>query len=871
MIGKNFFRSRMRRYEEWQEEIESHLALRAERNESAGIPRDAARQSAYRQFGSTLRTLEDIRAIYTSRWFDNTCQDARYTLRSFRKNPLFTFTAITTLAVGIGAATAVFSVVDPLLFRSLPYADAGRLVSFGVTAPIDQSEFLLGKSYVQWRGLLTPFESVATVSSPLNVDLGDSNVVQIRCFPVQANLLATLGASVALGHDFVADDDRPGAPRVALVSYGLWKSHFGENPSILQRAISVDGEQMRVVGILPENFEMPNLEKADILIPQRLDPTEQLRSQTGHFLRAFGRLKPGVAIQRAGEQLQPFFTRFMQGVPEPVRKEIHLRIRPLRDLQFHDVRLASWMLLGAVLALLSIACANVANLLTARGAARRTELAVRAALGAGRARLLQQAMTETAILSAAGAVAGCVFASLLFHLMGTLPPEGILRLKEGTLNARVLAFTLLACIFAAVGSAIPPALQQLRLDFLACSRGVGPPRSFSRHLLIAFQIAISIVLLSGASLLARSLAKLETQDIGLSPSHVITASFTLDHRRYNTPQKLNRFFAQLEAKIQSIPGVSVAALADSAPPSGSTHERPLATMRIAGRPQLPNAGGMVKFRYVDSGYFRALRIPIVAGRGFNKGDLSPTQTSLVLSAALAKRMFGNSDPLGQHVFLNDDLVSAAVVGIAADVKNNGLAAAVMPEYYRLRKDYPDFSLGHAAVALFRTSLAPRLIEPWIRAQIAGVDPHIPVTIETMKQRVEDDNKRPRLLAILVASFSAFGLLLAAIGLYGVVALLVAQRTREIGIRISVGATRVAIVLMILRHAAQWTAAGTMLGLSISLILTKLIRGLLFHVSPYDPLSLLIAILILVTTALAASCWPSLRAARIDPACTLRSN
>ncbi len=803
--------------------------------------------------------------------FDTVRQDVFYALRGFRKHPLFTCVIVLTLAIGIGATTAVFSVVDPLLFRDLPYAHGDRLVSWGLTAPMDENEFMFGRFYVQWKSLLVPFSSVTFVGAPGRVDLGGDQPLRVRWVAVQANLLSTLGVAVAAGRDFTAEDDRPGAPAVALLSYGLWQSRFGAKPSILEHTVLLDDQPTRVIGVLRKGFELPTLEQVDFLVPHQLDATAQLRSQTGAVLHMFGRLKPGVSIQQAREEIQPFLQHAEPLIPPQLRKEVHLGVRSLRDRQFYNLRLASWMLFAAVLALLLLSCANVANLLLARASSRRSELAIRAALGAGRLRLMRQGLTESLLLALCGAAGGCIFAWLLFQALGTLPPEGILRLKETTLSARVLLFTVATCLAAAIFFGIAPSVEQPGPEALAETRTAGSRRSLLRHLLLASQIAISIVLLAGASLFARSLRKLETQAIGLQPSHVVTASFEVDRHRYDTSAKLAVFYRQLESALEAIPGATEFALSDSAPPAGWMHERPFSNMSIAGRPPLPSEGGAVKFRCVTPSYFRLLQIPILLGRGFNEGDRTNSQNSIILSARLASRMFGQTNPLGQMIVLGPDGPPVMVIGVAGNVKNNGLANPDLPEYDLARKfaDVPGADLGAHGVALFRTTLPPAVFEPSIRAEFARAAPIMPVAIETMKQRVDEQNERPRFLTVLISLFAFFGLTLAAIGLYGVAAFLVSQRTREIGIRMAVGATPRKIAVLVLKYAALWTGAGIAAGLLLSFALARLARGLLFEVSPHDPLSLAVATLILAATAFAASWWPSRRAARIDPNAALR--
>lgn len=856
------------RGEQWREEIESHLEMRAKWNESQGIPAADARDLAKKQFGNRLTTFEDVRAIHIRSWLDGLLQDIRYAMRGFRRSPVFTIVAVVTLAIGIGASTAVFSVVDPLLFRSLPYPRGDRLVSVGVSGPIDTNEFMIGGSYLDWRDRQTVFESLTSMRPASECDLGVESPQRIHCISVEANFLKTLGISPVIGRDFTREEDRPNAPKVALLSYGLWKSKFGGSAKILGKIITLDDAPARVTGVLPKDFEMPQLGEADVLLPEQLDEVLARSPNATIFLRSFARLKDGLSIEQAREKMRPLFEQSLKDAPASLRPEIHLVVRSVRDRQIHDAKLASWMLIGAVLALLLLSCANVANLLLARASARKKELAMRAALGAGRSRLVRQTLTESLVLGLAGGAAGCGMGWALLRLFVSMAPSGLMRLNEASIDLRVLLFTLAVSLFSSVLFGLLPALERPRADALAGWRAVGTARTLFRQMLVAAQIAISLLLLTSASLFIRSLQKLESQPLGFQPEHLVAASFVLSHHRYQQPAAQTAFYNELESRLKRIPGVSAFALSDSMPPAGGMHGRPYSNMHIAGHPLLPQNGGMVGFRYVTPGYFQTMGIPILSGRTFKEAERGSGETPLILSDTLAHRMFGNENPIGQQIELSADGHWAPVVGVAADVKNDGLAVSAEPEYYRLRMRNAD-QLGHDGVALFRTSLDSETLTRWIRGEFSALDPALPVRVQTMHERVNVLSDRPRFLAILVGLFAMFGLLLAAVGLYGVMSFLVVQQTREIGVRMAMGATPRGIALLVQKRAGSWTGAGIVLGIVGSLAFTWLVRGLLFGVSPHDPLSLAAAIGVLGLSAVLAAWLPSRRAARVDPAVSLR--
>jgi predicted permease len=626
----------------------------------------------------------------------------------------------------------------------------------------------------------------------------------------------------------------------------------------------VDEERVKVVGVLPKGFEMPQTGLPDILMPERLNAIGPRASSS--LLRTFGRLRAGVSIEQARDRMLPLYQQTMQlDVPKELRSETRFAIRSLRDRQIHEVKLAAWMLFGAVLALLLLVCANVANLLLARAAARRREMAVRAAIGAGRGRLIRQMLTESLVLALSGGLAGWGIAWTLMRALVAMAPEGLLRVDRTGVDGRVLLFALAASMVAALLFGMAPALERPNAEALAGARVAGTERTLSRKLLVAVQVAISLVLLTGASLFLRSFWKLQSEPLGFSPEHVVTASFTLRQQRYRPGSAQSAFFHELETRLQSIPGGGSFALSDSIPPRGSMG-RPYSNLRIAGHRPVAANGGMVEFRWVTPGYFGAMGIPIVAGHAFEESERASGESPVILSATLARRLFGSENPIGQQMDLEQQGHWCPIVGVAADTRNNGLTDPD-PEYYRLRMD--NAAPPRSAVALFRTSLPPAALAHWIREEVSQVDPSLPVTIEALEQRVGRFREQSRFVAMLVALFAAFGVLLAAVGLYGVLSFLVAQQTQEIGVRMALGARPRDIAIHIQAYAGLWTGIGVAAGAACSLAVTRMVKGLLFGVAPGDPLSLIAAIAVLTLTAAMAAWIPSRRAARVDPMVALR--
>jgi putative ABC transport system permease protein len=797
-------------------------------------------------------------------------QDLRYGLRILRNSPGFIVVAVLTLALGIGATSAIFSVVDRVLFRSLPYAEDARLVSVGLKAPLDANEFMLAMDYVEWRKSAPPFAEMGSMlPGGFDCDFTEQNPLRMRCARVDAHFLPTLGIQPILGRNFTAEECRPHAPRVALLSYGLWRSRYAGDPKILDRSVSLDGEPVQIVGVLPSQFEMPTLTRADLLIPAVLDEAGMRRDGQQPILRTFGRLKPGVTVSQARAALQPLFDQAMTFVPAAFRNEVHLSVRSLRDRQMGDAKLASWVLLLAVLAVLLLASTNVANLLLARAAVRRREAAVRVALGATTGRLARQAVTESMLLSLAGAAAGCWVAYGLLRLFVSIAPEGIPRLAQAAIDYRVLLFTLGVAMASGLLFGLAPTWRRPSPEILTGNHGQEMSRSLLRQILVTSQIAVSLVLLTGAGLLLRSLWRLESVPLGMDAQNIVTAEITLGQYRYRQEPQQRAFFEQLQTRLKEIPGISSVALSDSVPPAGGMQAAIFSNIEIAGRSRTPQGtGGMVGFRQVSPAYFSTLEAKIVQGRGFDDDDLVPGHNVVVLSDALARRLFSNGDALGKSMRYDLNGPWRTVVGVASDVRNNGLEKTSDPEFYIPWKDDPQEYFGHAFVIL-RTPVNPNTIAKWVRSEVASIDPTQPVILEAMARRVSKLADRPRFNAVLLTLFALTGMCLAAVGLFGVVGYLVAQRTHEIGVRMALGATPHNILWLVLSGVARWTLAGALAGVVGSWFAARLLQALLFEVSVHDPWLLSLPIVLLVAIAFLAGLIPATRAMRVDPMAALR--
>jgi putative ABC transport system permease protein len=857
---------------EMTEELRGHIEQQTAANIAAGMTPQEARRQAALQFGALEGVKEGCREQRRGFWFETLWADTRYALRMLRKNPGFAAVAILTLALGIGGTTSVFSVVDRILFRPLPYPHAERLLSVGMLAPLDSNEFMFASSYVELRNHPAAFDSVTSFTAGINdCDLVGEAPVRLTCAQVASTFLSTFEIHPILGRNFTSEEDRPKAPGAALMSYGLWQSRFAGDPRVVGKSIALDGQAVTIIGVLPAQFEFPTLARVDFLVPQALNETAWPKgAAAGPIVRTFARLKPGVTPSQAAASLQPWFDELISQAPPQFRKEIHLAIRPLRDRQIGNVRLASWVLLGAVFAVLLISCTNVANLLLVRATGRRQEFAVRAALGAARSRLIRQTLTESLLLGLLGGAAGLLLGYALLRAFIAISPEGILRLREASLDVRVLVFTFGAAIASAVFFGLASAPPGPAMASLHGGRAAGlKSRGVLRLILASVQIAVSIVLLVGAGLLLRSLWNLERVPLGMRTEDVVTASIALGDYRYSKPAQQHQFFQDLETRLQRIPGVSVSAMSDSIPPSGAMHSMPFTAVEVAGRPQyMKDTGGMVGWRSVTPGYFSVLDVPIVRGRGFDEADRAANQNAVIVSSALAQKLFPSEDALGKSLRFGLAGPWFTVVGVAANVKNAGIAENDDPEYYLARKLTLDDAWDHSTV-MIRSALAAPQVADWMRREISDLDPTLPFTIETMKQRVSKLEQRPRFDAALLALFAGMGVLLAAIGVYGVIAFLATERTREIGVRIALGAQPRDIRRLVMRDGIRLLLVGSVAGTIAAAALTRWMESLLFGVAPNDPITFMSVIALLAAVALAACYIPARRAMRVDPMIALR--
>ncbi|HEU5409729.1 MAG TPA: ABC transporter permease [Candidatus Acidoferrales bacterium] len=802
-------------------------------------------------------------------------RDIRYAVRGFGRARAFTVTVVLALALGIGATTAVFSVVDRILFRSLPYPHADQLVTFGYVAPIEPNEFIMAPDFRDWGNANGAFASTASFNFVQDCDITQAPAARVQCAHVDWTFLPTFGIQPLLGRNFTRQEDTPTGSKVALLFYSLWKNRFGGDSHIVGKTISLDGKETTIIGVLPRDFELPTLGKADMLVPEAFPADAYVHSITRPMpiLRAFARLNPGVTIAQARSALQPSFRESLKSVPAAFRNEVSLSVRSLRDRQIEDARLASWILFGAVLAVLLIACANVANLLLARSTSRRREFAIRSALGAAPTRLLRQTLTESVMLAVTGGVLGCGFAYALLKMFVAISPQGILHLDDATLDLRVLLFTIAVSVISGLFFGFASAHRHSSNNALYGRASSGLSRAFFRRALVSAQIAISFVLLVGAGLLIRSLDNLERVPLGMDTSGVITATISLNPRLYGDMARRENFFNDVEQRLHQLPGVSAFALSDSAPLlSGGSAASIYANIEVAGRPRTPQGtGGMVGYANITPGFFSALEIPIIEGHAFTEAERSPNGNVAILNAVLAKRLFPHEDAVGKRVRFQPDRAWCTIIGVAGGVKyvqNDGFILPAESEYYLPLHEAASFIDARQRVIL-RTSLSPAAVASWMRKTVAALDPTVPVTVNSMSERLSRLESRPRFNATLLGIFAALGIVLAAVGTYGILAFFVVQRTREIGVRMALGAQRRDVMKLILSQGTKLATAGLIFGIAGAFLLTRSMTALLFNVKPFDPTVFAGVAVLLILVALAACYIPARRAMKVDPMVALR--
>jgi predicted permease len=799
--------------------------------------------------------------------------EIRFAIRQLLKSPGFTFVAVIGLALGIGANVALFSVINSVFLRPLPYREPDRLVRLSSTAEA-QRLTRVGFSYPRFLEV----QQHQQVFSDLALSVGNAFTWTGRGDPEQliglqasAAMLPALGVEPILGRNFSASEDRPGGEHVVLINHALWQQRFNRDPGVLGQALTLDGAPYTIIGVLPEAATAFPLNPFQIWVPRPAEVPFLVPSQLnngGYFFQAIARLRSGISVQQAQEAMNLIAAGYRQANPANVDAPSQIEVVPLLDDAVGAQRQSYLLLFAAVACVLLIACANIANLLLARFAARRKEIAARFALGAGRVDVLRQLVTESVVLAVLGGVTGVLLARWALQALVAFGADLIPRVLEIRLDPLALGFSLLVTLVTGVGIGLLPALQAAAVNVQEtlkdASRGsTGGGQRLRAGLLIA-EVSLSLVLLIAAGLLLTSFARLQRVEPGFKPDGVFTAQLALPPQRY-ADEKLVAFYEQLYQRLSTLPGTSSAALTDRVPLTGNQTPAPVA---VVGRPLPPMSERAQANRHlVSPRYFNTLGIPIRAGRDFDERDSARVPHVAIINETFARQHFPGEDPIGRTLITGMGARPSQIIGVVADVRSTGLNTPPEADYFLPALQRPETFTN----ILVRADMGPAAMAPLVREALRAVDPDLPLLQpETLTARIAQTVANRKLALVLLAAFAALALVLASLGVYSVMAHLVAFRTSEIGIRMALGASPGVVMRMVLGHGRRLTLAGIGLGIAGALVVTRLMQQMLFEVDAAEPLIYVALSVILLLVAECASWFPARRATRIDPVIALRT-
>ncbi len=872
---------RLRRKEsEFGAEIEAHIQIEAERLQEQGLSEEEAQAAARRAFGNVTQAQERFYESDRWSWLYHLWQDVRFGLRMLAKSPGFTGVAVLTLALGIGANTVIFSAVYAVLLKPLPFKDPDRIVFIEkknpprgwIRNPISPPEILA------WRDESGVFEDMAAFTHASCVLTGAGEAEEDPCEVASSNLFPLLGVAPIRGRTFSADEDKAEGPRAAILSYGLWLRRFGGDESVIGRAIELNGASYTIVGVMPASFSHLYASPYDTVPAMWVSGIALSPEHAWNDYFGIGRLRPGISLRQAEAQIDPVSVRIEQLHPD--LKGWRADLMTLRAVLSGDTRSALVVLMGAVVFVLLIACANMANLLLARGAVRASEFAVRNALGAGQGRVIRQLLTESLVISLAGGALGVLLASLGCRGLVALAPPILLKsapgLAGGAADLRVLAFALVTVLVTTFLFGLAPALQSARQPAAETMKESGrsslqSPRSRGfRSVLVVSELALSVVLLVGAGLMIRTLAQLSQVNLGFNPANVLTLRVPLSGDRYKQPKACAEFWEQLVRAVKTLPGVEAASISRGLP-IGDWAGQFFTTSYQPNPPagQVPDANYVV----VGPDYFRTIQVPLRRGRSFTEHDTESAGRVAVVNEELARLYWPGQDPIGKQLRVGSSTSTApwlSVVGVAGNVHSQGPDAGFHPEIYIPYQQFP-WTLNPEHL-LVRTSSAvkPETLVHAVVQEVHRLDKAQPAAdIRTLEQTAREPMAQQRMVMALLVSFAALALVLSMLGIYSVLSYSIAQRTREIGVRVALGAQRGSVLRLVISSGIRLALLGICLGVAAALALTHLITSLLYGVRTTDPVTFGAVIMVLAATSLLACYIPARRAMKIDPIVALR--
>jgi putative ABC transport system permease protein len=877
MSWSRFFRRR-----HWDQvrtrELEIHLEIETGDNIARGMSPEEARRAAHRKLGNPTLIREEIYRINSIGFLEILWHDIRFGTRMLGKNPGFTIVAVLTLAIGIGANTAIFSVVNATLIRPLPYPNASRVVMVWETRLPDQKKQNVTSpaTFLNWQEHNSVFEQIAGVFNGTAVLTGGGTPEQLAEQSATPNFFSVLGASAFMGRGFVpSQDGKPGADSVVILSFELWQRRFGSNPNILGSTITLDDKPRTVIGVMPRGFQFFVKQQSfsqkppEVWVPLTFEA--KTRVSHGRWLQAVGLLRPSITLPQAQASMTGLATRLEAEDPASM-KNWGVNLVPLRTQLVGDVETGLRLLLAAVGLVLLIACANVATLFLARATARKHEIAIRMALGAAKLRVVRQILTESCLIAVLGAAAGLLLAIWSTRALKSLAPPNLIPLEGVQIDLPVLAFTGAIALLTGLLFGTVPAVQAARTaprePLQEGGRGgVGDAhRSWARRVFVVAEIALALILLAGSGLLIRSFSRLMAVDPGFESKNILTAQVQIPDSKYKSDQQKTEFFDQLLTRLRQLPGVRSVSADAFLPFAGIIAGT---GVDVEGRPVLPIAEKtVIDITLIEPQFFETMGIPVLRGRTFTDREGVELQHKVVISETMAAQLWPNEDPIGKHVtiYMKRENVPSEVIGVVGDVRHAGLDADTHPTAYW---PYPELAFSFMIVVM-RTDGDPMALAPALRQTVWSLDKNQPVAdIHSMNDLLSASLARTRFATVIMATFAGMALLLAVLGIYGVVTYNVEERTREFGIRLALGAPRSGVLGMVLKQGIALVVVGVVIGTAAALALTRVLVSLLFGTKADDPVTFVMVVFVLSSVALAASYLAARRAIKLDPIAALR--
>jgi predicted permease len=849
------------------EEVGSYVELLTEKKMKEGLSEKDARRAALIDLGGAEQVKEQVRDVRMGHFLETRLQDVRYAFRTLRKAPVFSLTVALVLALGIGSTTLMFTIVNSVLFKGPPFPDSDRLVMLWQDLPQEKLVSFSTREFTVWKQQSELFENLAVMTGSGFTITGRGDPELAIGQQVTPSFFPTLGLKLALGRVFLEAEGKVGQERVVILSHAFWREKFQMQSDVLGQSVIMNGKPYTIVGVLPENFDFPS-PQVKVWVPAALDAPIFQENLDAHFLRVIGRLKPGVTLERLQAEIDVLGKRVNPAGDDTARRFYSMT---LEERMFGDLRRPLLVLFSAVAFLLLIACANVANLMLARASSRQSEMAIRSAMGASRQRLIAQLLTEAAVLSAIGGTFGIAIAAWGLDALRHFAADNVQELLHAQLDGWALAFVLVTSAASGIFFGLGPAFAASRTNLQEALKGTTRSSSSAgaertRRALVFTEVALACVLLVGCALMLRSFIALVHADPGFRPQNVVVVDTVLMSDRYPEAGPMIRFHRDALAAVQNVPGVQAVGVVTHLPFGGNSWGN---SYEVEGQPSAAGVQYNAQIRPVSPGYFAALQIPLRQGRDFTERDNETAPGVTIVNEIFAQRFWPNESPLGKRIRFGKDWLS--IVGVCGSIKHSGLDVAPDAEIY---VPYPQTPAGALAFVgrqlnFVVRSNAPASVAPVLRGTISSLDPSLVVHVNTMESLINDSIAQPRFRTWLIGVFSIFALTLACLGIYGVIAYLVTQRYKEIGIRMALGATRGNILQLILARTFKLTAAGILAGLIAAFFLSRFLSTILFGVTVHDTAAFIAVPTCLIIVALLAGLLPARRATRVDPVSSLR--